>query len=696
MEEKGMSLVCKCCGAPLRILPGRTVLTCEYCGVTQTVPASDEERRVMRFNRANELRIGCDFDAAASIFQNLAAEYPEEAEYYWGLVLCCYGVEYVWDPQTERHIPTCHKTESGMVRANRDYIQALAHATPEARAVYLSEGERIENIRVEIMRVSLREDASYDIFLCFKDKDENGLQTEESRQAYGMYRLLTEGGYRVFYAPVSMRDKLGQPYEPYIFCALNSAQVMLAFGTSRDAFEAPWVKNEWSRYLRLAEKGRTLIVCCCSGMEPEELPDELRSLQAQDMTHPEARRTLLRIIRSRVRREAEENIVPEDDPHERAAALYEAADRAFEGESFKEAERLYAEGLQLEPEDFRAQYRVGLSRLRSAASGANCQFCEQAMQRAAKLTGRTPEWEKQHDEDLMAVLKQYMRVGTEIETELQSERGCEMQEYLWRDAANVMRALLPCLYDEEQREKWMLYGIDLLARWLDAEVVYRDGWMPMETKNEELFVFAARDSAASLDEIQAYLQKKQLRYYHRRSMTVRAMPEELRTRLENIHILLAEAYNALPGRLHRQQELEQKLADAQEMEQRCREELEKRRSVLVEKERRGWGDNPLNSMRAPAMAAFWVMSLYTGLAAAICVDVAYNIHPATVVYVVLWCASELYLWRLVRRDIRERFVPDALKLLYVERRRAEHAWKQAVWEKAGAEQALEEFNESKR
>ena len=32
-----------------------------------------------------------------------------EAEAYWGLVLCRYGIEYVNDPATGKKVPTCHR-----------------------------------------------------------------------------------------------------------------------------------------------------------------------------------------------------------------------------------------------------------------------------------------------------------------------------------------------------------------------------------------------------------------------------------------------------------------------------------------------------------------------------------------------------------------------------------------------------------
>lgn len=89
---------CKMCGGDLEILPGTTVCECEYCGTQQTVPSADSEKLMNLYNRANRLRFNNEFDKAAGVFESIVAEFPEEAEAYWGLCLCKYGIEYVDDP----------------------------------------------------------------------------------------------------------------------------------------------------------------------------------------------------------------------------------------------------------------------------------------------------------------------------------------------------------------------------------------------------------------------------------------------------------------------------------------------------------------------------------------------------------------------------------------------------------------------
>lgn len=88
----------------------------------------------------------------------------------------------------------------------------------------------------------------------------------------------------MFFSRITLEDKLGQDYEPYIFSALNSAKVMLAVGTDYEYFNAVWVKNEWSRFLALMknDKSKTLIPCYCD-IDAYDMPQEFKHLQGQDM-----------------------------------------------------------------------------------------------------------------------------------------------------------------------------------------------------------------------------------------------------------------------------------------------------------------------------------------------------------------------------------------------------------------------------
>ena len=274
---------CKMCGGDLVLVEGQSVAECEYCGSRQTVPSADNEKKLTLFARANRLRAACEFDKAAGIYEAIVADFPEEAEAYWGLVLCKYGIEYVDDPATGKKIPTCHRSSFDSVLEDENFDQAVENADLVAQKVYREEAKEFERIRKGILEVSSTE-KPYDIFLCYKETDEKGDRTLDSVLAQDLYTALTDKGYRVFFSRITLRDKLGQAYEPYIFAALNSAKVMLAVGTCYEYYNAVWVKNEWSRYLKICEADKSKhLIPCYRDLDPEDMPREFSHLQGADL-----------------------------------------------------------------------------------------------------------------------------------------------------------------------------------------------------------------------------------------------------------------------------------------------------------------------------------------------------------------------------------------------------------------------------
>ena len=274
---------CKMCGGDLVLVEGQSVAECEYCGSKQTVPAADNEKKLNLFTSANKLRAACEFDRAAGIYDAIKAEFPSEAEAYWGLVLCKYGIEYVDDPASGRKIPTCHRLSYDSVMEDVNLELAMDNADAVARKVYREEARQLEKIREGILAVSSNE-KPYDIFICYKETDPNGDRTLDSVLAQDLYTALTDKGYRVFFSRITLQSKLGEAYEPYIFAALNSAKVMLAIGTDPEYYNAVWVKNEWSRYLKIcaADKNKHLIPCY-KGLDAYDMPREFRPLQGVDL-----------------------------------------------------------------------------------------------------------------------------------------------------------------------------------------------------------------------------------------------------------------------------------------------------------------------------------------------------------------------------------------------------------------------------
>lgn len=362
---------CKRCGGDLNITEADKVVECEYCGTTQTVPSADNEKKMTLFNRANRLRLNNKFDKAAALYEQLIAEFPEEAEAYWGLCLCNWGIEYVDDPATGEKKPTCHRASFESLMKDENYLLALEYADVTAERVYRREAQEIDRLNDAILSVS-RNEKPYDVFICYKetDEDENGMRTHDSVLAQDVYDALTANGLKVFFSRITLEDKLGRQYEPYIFAALNSARVMLSIGTKYEYFQAVWVKNEWSRFLRLAAKDRSkvLIPCFCD-MDPYDLPDEFKGLQAQDLGKLGAVQDLVRGVGKLLAKDA-----PKDGDVQQAAVSNPAAatvqsllKRAFmflEDGEWDSADKYAEKVLDIDPENGEAYLAKAMSDLK--------------------------------------------------------------------------------------------------------------------------------------------------------------------------------------------------------------------------------------------------------------------------------------------------------------------------------------------
>lgn len=279
-----MIFQCKCCGGSLKVEEDASTGVCEYCGNVMTIPKVDDEKVMNLFNRANHLRMKSEFDNAMIVYENIVAEDKKNAEAYWGICLCRYGIEYVTDPKTEKMIPTCHRSSFTSILQDGDYVNAVEYADSVAQSVYREEASQIAAIQERLLEISEKEEP-YDIFICYKESEEGGKRTKDSVRAQDIYYELTKKKYRVFFSRISLEGKIGKEYEPYIFSALNSSKIMIVVGTSEKNMKAPWVKNEWSRFLALMNDGKDkTLIPVYQDMDPYDMPEEFVHLQALDMS----------------------------------------------------------------------------------------------------------------------------------------------------------------------------------------------------------------------------------------------------------------------------------------------------------------------------------------------------------------------------------------------------------------------------
>lgn len=351
-----MIFKCKMCGGALEIPENNDVFKCLYCGTQQTLPTFHDERKNNLYDRANHLRQSGYFDKAVSIYEIILEIDPTDAEVYWSLVLCKYGVEYVEDPKTKKRIPTCNRTQFTPVFADPDYQAAINHASAAQQVILETEAIEIDRIQKGLLSISQKEEP-FDIFICYKESDDSGNRTPDSVIAQELYYELTEAGFRVFFSRITLENQLGTEYEPYIFAALNSSRVMVVISTKADYVNAPWVKNEWSRYLNFIKNGeKKTLIPAYKDMDPYDLPEEFSHLQAQDMSKLGFMQDLIRGIHkvlSYEKNAKSASYSPQTSPVN-ISALLERAFLSLEDQDWKKADELLELVLNQEPKNARA------------------------------------------------------------------------------------------------------------------------------------------------------------------------------------------------------------------------------------------------------------------------------------------------------------------------------------------------------
>ena len=350
---------CKMCGGDIEISPDKTFGTCEYCGSTMTLPKVDDEQRAAAFNRGNHFRRSGEFDKALAVYERIVAEDDNDAEAHWCCALCRFGIEYVEDPATYEWLPTCHRASFDSFLEDVDYLAAVEHSDGITRRQYQKDAAKIAEVQRGILATSQNEQP-FDVFLCYKETGEDGQRTRDSLMAQEIYYELTEQGYRVFFARITLEDKAGAEYEPYIFAALNSAKVMVVIGTKPEHFNAVWVKNEWSRFLSMMKKDRSkLLLPCYRDMDPYDLPEALSVLQSYDMSKIGFMQDLIRGVKKVVdaakpqeasKETVKETVVVHNEGGSNVQALLKRGNMALEDGEWSKADEFFEQVLNQDAE----------------------------------------------------------------------------------------------------------------------------------------------------------------------------------------------------------------------------------------------------------------------------------------------------------------------------------------------------------
>ena len=292
-----MVFKCKICGGTLDVKQGERTVVCEYCGVRQSIPSFIEPKTQEIYDRANNYLMHNEFDKAENLYAQILFDNKTDADAYWNILMCHYGVTYVKDPKTGQYIPTCNRTLFRPIFNDPNYENAIKYASDSQRQLYIHDAQTIDNIQKGILSVSKRE-KPFDIFISYKETNVKGARTKDSIAAQDLYEKLTAEGYKVFFSRITLEDKIGTEYEPYIYAALASSNVMITVCSSKENIESVWVKNEWSRFLGFAAKDSTkTLIPLYFDMDKAELPEDFAYLPAYNMKLPGFEQEFIRGIK---------------------------------------------------------------------------------------------------------------------------------------------------------------------------------------------------------------------------------------------------------------------------------------------------------------------------------------------------------------------------------------------------------------
>ena len=317
--EKLRSNICQVCGGTLKNCG--TYYKCVCCDTEyRKEEAMSQEEAAAYFRKLNdfedaERNLSVNpprFDEAESDFERIVQKYPDWSAGYWGLVRAKFGIKFEND-SGGKAVPSCYKSTYEDFRDTDEYKKAVELAeTKELRQNYEKMAEYIARVAKEWREEAKKYD--YDVFISFKaSNDADNSETRDAREMQNLYTYLTQQGYKVFFSPVTLRGYSGRTPEPYIFNALDKSEALIVYGSRKEYFTAPWVQNEWQRYLRAMERGRrpkNSLLVLFEGFNPKELPQGLRRIQAIDYASKTAYNEVLSVLADIFERVREEESAP--------------------------------------------------------------------------------------------------------------------------------------------------------------------------------------------------------------------------------------------------------------------------------------------------------------------------------------------------------------------------------------------------
>ena len=339
LEKKRMTFKCKICGSTVSSDGSSKVYTCKKCGLEQSLPDYCSEHVSFLYGRANHYFRTKRFYKALQIFQQIAAESPDDCEAYRSIVLSRYGISYTSENEIYSKEPRINIVRSDSILNDPNYIKAISLADKERRSFYIKEAEKIEKINQEILELA-QTAPSFDVIIEYRGHDSKNRHTPEREVAERIYSQLKEEGFSVYNRQINALDPSELSYDAYLYKALYSAKIMLIFASKPEYFNDTKIVNEWSIFSeRMRNKEKKIIVNCISEINENDIPEELNRNMVYNFTDYTFRREITELTEQVVNgtlllRAGKIDSDNEESIHRRINEIFEL----IEKENYSEAE----------------------------------------------------------------------------------------------------------------------------------------------------------------------------------------------------------------------------------------------------------------------------------------------------------------------------------------------------------------------
>ena len=314
---------CTNCGGELDLsLSKGGTIRCKYCNSVFTLPKGKSLPDTLEFLKKGEEYLDTrHFDDAYTMYKKASEKSPDEPEAYFGMALATAQVQYLKDFRADgktqtnsadfRMQPICYEISDKKFTEDKNYLKAIELATPEQQTAYREKGEEIDLIRSEFSALK-KSGLYYDCFICVKVSSEDGKgTTQDAITATKLYYDLKKDGRNPFFSEEEMKDRTGARYEALILYALYCADCMLVICSDESYLQSPWVKNEYTRYMKMlvdADKQRESITIAFKGTPIEKLPGLQGKIQGINL---ESYDGLSRVLKFVEKFASNKNVLPE-------------------------------------------------------------------------------------------------------------------------------------------------------------------------------------------------------------------------------------------------------------------------------------------------------------------------------------------------------------------------------------------------